>query len=217
MPYKDVAQKVLRKLNRLQGLEDFSLASISKAIEISSKNKIKIILRGQPDFKVSSSFRGAMLTQELKARMVGCDRPVKVYEHFVYFTDKLKPSERHFAIAHELGHVYLHHSQKRRKKDFVEIKIPKSIRPQNTSFFVINFLDSDEMEADMFAAILAEQTPPTVRPDRFVMPCARLLNKLKRKKYIHSKLSGYISNNVPCTGSCSLANNCHSGLGYNKI
>ncbi len=166
-------------------IRELNISSLVLAIQMNSQNKQKIILRGQPEMKVSSSFRGAMLTQEFSALMVGCAKPVKMYEHFVYYSNRLSIQQKRFCILHELGHIALHIKKTKKQRQYMEIDT-KDIN--ETLFFTMQYSEEEEAEADLFASFFLENEHKT--EDRILS--LEHIKLLKKKGLLTSKVGSML-------------------------
>ena len=183
------ADQVLSHLNNLKKLQGLHLTSIAKAIEVTLKDNIKIIFRGEPEGVDGEDFTGVTMSQECQVYRPGCAEAALLTEHFIFYSESRDPSEIRFYVAHELGHILMHHPMEQHDRESIGIE-----GHDEADFYVLRFTEDEEVEADLFAAILIEQrpSPKPPRPTEFVCPSKRTLGELKRKGLLNKKFASLI-------------------------
>lgn len=175
-------------LNKLDDLKDYSslhLTSIAKAIEHSNRKICKIVFHKLTGKGLDSKGHAMLLTQELSARSEFDQTNAKLYEHFIFYdTRDIKPMHVRFAIAHELGHVFLHNPMNRDKSTRYPVPIEGC-----ESLFAIKYQSVDEIGADIFATIMCEQRKIPERESFFAPPCIKYIQDYKEKGYYRIETS----------------------------
>lgn len=186
----DLTTRVLGHLNKLEKLQGLHLTSIAKAIEITLKDNIKIIFRGEPEGLKGEDFTSLTLSQECRVFRPGCDEAGRLTEHFIFYSESRDISDIRFYVLHELGHIFMHHSMENRAREYIVLP-----GQGEANVFVVRFTDDEEAEADMFATILLEQrpSPKPPRPSALVNPTEKILRKLKKQGLLHKMLASLIS------------------------
>lgn len=181
---------VLVHLNKLKKLQGLHLTSIAKAIEVTLKDNIKIIFRGEPEGVNGEDFTGVTMSQECRVFRPGCAEAARLTEHFIFYSESRDPSDIRFYVAHELGHILMHHSMEDRDRELIGIE-----GHDEANFYILTFTEEEEAEADLFASILLEQrpSPKPPRPATFVHPTEKTLRKLKKQGLLHEMLASLIS------------------------
>ena len=188
--WSDFSTRVQGHLNKLEKLQALHLTSIAKAIEVTLKENIKIIFRGEPEGVDGEDFTGVTMSQECRVFRPGCAKAARLTEHFIYYSESRNPRDIRFYVAHELGHILMHYSVEVRDREQIGIE-----GHDEANFFILNFTEEEEAEADLFAAILLEQRPipKPPRPATFVHPTEKTLRKLKKQGLLHKMLASLIS------------------------
>ncbi len=188
--WSDFSTIVLGHLKKLKILQGLHLTSIAKAIEVTLKDNIKIIFRGEPEGVDGEDFTGVTMSQECRVFRPGCTEAARLTEHFLFYSESRDPSDIRFYVAHELGHILMHHSMEGRDRERIRLE-----GHDEANFFVLTFTEEEEAEADLFAAILLEQrpSPKPPRPTGFVRPTENTLRELKRRGFFHKSLASLIS------------------------
>lgn len=188
--WSDFSTRVQCHLKKLEKLQSLPLTSIAKAIEVTLKDNIKIIFQGEPDGVNSEDFTGVTMSQECRVFRPGCVEAARLTEHFIFYSESRDPSDIRFYVAHELGHILMHHSMEGRDRERIGLE-----GHDEANFFILKFTEEEEAEADLFAAILLEQrpSPKPPRPTEFVCPTENTLRKLKKQGLLHEMLASLIS------------------------
>lgn len=184
--FSTIALGHLEKLTKVQGLH---LTSIAKAIEVTLKDNIKIIFRGEPEGVDDEDFTGVTMSQECRVIRPGCAKEARLTEHFIFYSQSRDPREIRFYVAHELGHILMHYSMEGRDRESIGIE-----GHDEANFYILTFTEEEEAEADLFAAILLEQrpSPKPPRPKGFVHPTKKTLRELKKRGLLHEMLNNLI-------------------------
>lgn len=188
--WSDFSTIVLGHLKKLKILQGLHLTSIAKAIEVTLKDNIKIIFRGEPEGVNSEDFTGVTMSQECRVFRPGCAEAARLTEHFLFYSESRDHSDIRFYVAHELGHILMHHSMEGRDRERIGLE-----GHDEANFFVLTFTEEEEAEADLFAAILLEQrpSPKPPRPTGFVRPTENTLREIKSRGLFHKSLASLIS------------------------
>jgi len=124
-----------------------------------------------------------LLTQELSTRSEYDQTNAKLYEHFIFYDVKdITSLHVRFAIAHELGHIFLHNPMKRDKKDRYQVPIKDC-----EVLFAIRYKPEDEIGADIFATVMCEQRQIPKRENYFTHPCIKYIQDYKEKGYFRTE------------------------------
>lgn len=184
--YEAVLRPVLGRLAELTAWRGLHLTSIAKAIEKDSDYRYRVILHQVSKDLLGELYPAVLVNQELLVHEHGVDEPIVIDENLILYADDLPPEHARFAVAHELGHAYLHQPHEHQKEgDYFYVDLPDGTAARQ--YFAILFKPDQEMQADLFAAILTEQRPaPTGRGD-FRPPCLREV--LRLRDYFHSPLA----------------------------
>jgi hypothetical protein len=204
--YFRLAREALAALSQLTALQDIHLTSVAKAIETVSNENVKIIFRGVPKGVDGREITGVTISQECEVRRPGVTGSQKLVEHFIYYSKRRNLEETRFFVAHELGHILLHHLYGNRDRE--RKPVPGNDAP---GFYVIEFTDEEEAAADIFAAILVRQHPRPRRAPRFFLPCLRDLLRLKKRKLLSLGLAALLPKKVSCVDSGHAGNQCFGG------
>jgi hypothetical protein len=202
--YFKIAKDVLKGLKALTSLNNLQLTSVAKAIEAASNETIKIIFRGEPSDELKGEgITGITISQECEVRRAGVKEKQKFVEHLIYYSEKHNPEDRRFFVAHELGHIFLHHLTDIGQREREEVKGPKG-----ADFYVLEFTEQEEAAADIFATILVRQRPKPKRPRKFVLPCIRDLVKLKKRGLLSDTLADLLPNKIDCVDTGHPSSHC---------
>lgn len=188
--WSDFSTRVLGHLKKLEKLQGLHLTSIAKAIEVTFKDNIKIIFRGEPEGVNGEDFTGVTMSQECRVFRSGCVEAARLTEHFIFYSESRDPREIRFYVAHELGHILMHYSMEGRDRERIRLE-----GHDEANFYILTFTEEEEAEADLFASILLEQrpSPKHPRPKEFVHPTEKTLRKLKKQGLLHEMLASLIS------------------------
>lgn len=92
-------------------------------------------------------------SQQIEVILPDTANPIATTEHFVFVSAITRDNFDlvRFGVAHELGHIFLHHSEEMKNKNKVDYApfVDKSINP-----YIIKYDRKQELEADMFAFLL---------------------------------------------------------------
>lgn len=183
--YSDLLGPVLEQLEKIGDLDKLHLTSIAKIIETSRKDRLKIIFRAVASGNLGEVSPAVLVTQDFCAE-VG-SKQLRLREHIVLYEEQRTPERTRFYIAHELGHILLH--QKLFDDETRRVDVPRErVADLGRSVFAIRFEPVEEMQSDLFAAVLAHQRPAPRGRRPFEFPCLRELKKLThpRRKLCHS-------------------------------
>ena len=200
-----VVKSVLSEIESLGTVDSLGLAGVAKAIERFFAERVKIVFRPTTDEMLGSMAPAVLLTQELEAVRRGCPAPLHLAEHFVFYaTDSDDPLKTRFAVAHELGHILLHKPLSEERADARRYVRMPGASGRNGGLFALQAEPQDEVEADLFAAILCDQlpTPPSVVV--LEPPCLRRLAKYIEMGLVRSDLQQLLPANLSCSSCASL-------------
>ena len=196
MPYEAMVGRVVGQLNGLAAISSLHLTSVAKAIEHSADERIKIIFRPMAAETLGKWAPAVLLTQRLEVTGPGIERPFLAYEHFIYH---LREDERsvatRFHVAHELGHILLH---KPYTDDSEDARYYIPLEGTATDMYGVEYRPEEEMEADLFAAILHHQRPGPVRPRMFHELCLRAAEQLAGLGVFRSNLPDLVQRVRDC-------------------
>ena len=179
LSFTQCVKKVLNKLDDLKDHSSLHLTSIAKAIEHNNKKICKIVFHKLTGKGLEAKGHAMLLTQELSARSEFDQTNAKLYEHFIFYDTKdVENIHVRFAIAHELGHIFLQNPMERDKADRNPVPIEGC-----ESLFAIKYRPEDEIEADIFATIMCEQRKIPKREIFFTPPCIKYIQDYKEKEY----------------------------------
>lgn len=188
--WSDFNTRVLDHLKKLEKLQGLHLTSIAKAIEVTLKDNIKIIFRGEPEGISGEDFTAVTMSQECRVFRPGCAEATRLTEHFIFYSESRDPSDIRFYVAHELGHILMHYSIGGRDRERIGLE-----GHDEANFYILTFTEEEEAEADLFAAILLEQrpSPESQRPTMFIPPADKTLRVLKGRDLLHDMLKKMIA------------------------
>lgn len=177
--FTECVKDVLNKLDNLKEHSTLHLTSIAKAIEHHNKRICKIVFHKLIGKGLDAKGHAMLLTQELNARCEFDQTNAKLYEHFIFYDTKgIETIHVRFAIAHELGHIFLQNPMNRDNADRYPVPIEGC-----ESLFAIKYEPEDEIEADIFATIMCEQRKIPIREIFFAPPCIKYIQDYKEKEY----------------------------------
>lgn len=181
-----MVRRVVDRLNNLTAGNPLQLASIAKAIEQSAGERIKVIFRPIAREVLGRYAPAVLLTQRMEISGPGLDDPFHGYEHFVYHvSDDDDAVASRFHIAHELGHILLHRPYSDANQ---EARYYLPVEGTVADMYAVEYRPEEEMEADLFAAVLHHQRPAPLRPDVFHELCLRSAAELNEMGVFRSTL-----------------------------
>lgn len=146
-----VVDRVLERLNKLAVQPQYPFSDVVQAIEMRHTSRIRVIYRPSPASFFGDSLFSVALHQDVAVAVHGARGSFGMREVFLYYPVDCEPLKTRFAIAHELGHLFLHWG--RGEPSCVSLGATAS------EIYLQEFNSTQEMEADTFACILCEQRP----------------------------------------------------------
>ena len=178
---------VWERLQQINKVDNLQLTSIAKIIETSFRHSLKIIFKKVAEHYLGEMAPALLVTQELLIPLNS--QSMHIREHIILYVDYPKKERTRFHIAHELGHVLLQqHVFDDRSRN---VRVPRRRGlALGREVFAVEFKPDEEMAADLFAAVVTHQRPPTPRRAAFQLPCLRDLRKSTdpRRGLCHSEL-----------------------------
>jgi len=164
---KSQKENLLKKLRQLLSVDILPslspLGGIAKAIEAVLLHRVHIIFRPVAKHMFKNLPSALTISQEIQVRLPGRKGKAKFLECFIYYPDQpAEETEALFAVAHELGHIFLHYDimassgKARRYVELVEA-VRKKKREKTERVFQVVFTAREEMEADAFAHVIAKE------------------------------------------------------------
>lgn len=185
--YQRLLASVCPRFEELELDRHLQLISVAKAIERLLGEKVKIILHPVESSRLRGFRPAVLINQSIRAFAGNQREPMRLLENFVFYEAGLPPLRERFVIAHELGHILLHHralARKRKAQRYGPMTLPGAKHPLAYS---VKFTPTQEMEADLFAVCLSEQRQaPAPRPP-LVEPCIRFMQGLTRQEATDGK------------------------------
>lgn len=202
-PYDRILRSVCSGINKLEVASQFPLAGIAKAIEQSLEGVLRITFMPVPKTRIGDMYPALTLAQPLRTIAPGQKKSMKVVEIFIFWARDLEPDHEMFVVAHELGHIYLHHRAFRRvgvSQEYVCIPLVSG-----QAAYAIRFTPTQEKEADLFAVMIMQQHMVPARGASrlaFHPPCIRFVSELADRNWLTSDLADILPKR---THSCILA------------
>lgn len=147
--FNNTFNEVFNRMNDLY--KDYSfhpvfnkLNNIIVGIKNLQRTCLGIVLHAMP--KVDPG-KALLFTQEIDCKL--SEKQFKGFEHFIFFSDRDEEIDKTaFAVAHELGHIFLHCPGDKHNKQRISLPFEQGV------LFETNYTNREEVEADIFAAIV---------------------------------------------------------------
>ena len=135
------------------------MTSVAKAIE--QEAGCRILIKPFPEGHEHRRARGCLVTVDT-ATVIAPDQSIPGRDHFLYYRPGKAEADR-WAVAHELGHAFLHWPLRER---ICRIREAPFAPHDGLTSYVIEFTDDEESDANAFACVMAGHRPaPGNRPE----------------------------------------------------
>ncbi len=175
--YRQLLRTIVPHLKVISGLDNLHLTSIAKIVEQHDGNQTKVTFRPVPEGTLGKMRSGALATQVHRIPVPGSKKPMRIWEYVILYYESEPTLKKRFCIAHELGHIMLHSRLLKNGTRRVTIPLGAEFGAQRV-VHLNDFTAEEELEADLFAAVLTEQRPPPAGRKALSTPCIKQLRKL---------------------------------------